>query len=352
MVIKTADEVHELIKDVLLAVGADERNADCVAEHLVSANLSGVDTHGINMLPRYVKAIKAGYIDPTALPEITSETPTSARVASNGTFGQVAAKFALEVGIEKATRENVAVIALTHAHHIGRLGHYTEYTASVEMISMICAGGFSEVDPIAVPFGGRKRVLHTNPISMGFPTNEEPPLVFDYATTASSRVKVVYAQQRNQPIPLDWVVDRDGNPTTNPDDFLQGGGLAPFGEHKGFALMMAVEYLSRIFTHAERFSTQGWVGPSDSCAGVAMVVFRADLFDPVGNYKDKADELVRRVRAVPPAPGFKEVLVPGDMEHRTRCKRKREGIPIPDDIWETIHEMVSSLGLDEVEHQL
>jgi len=348
MIVKSADELYNLIKSALLAAGADERNADGGAEHLVSANLSGVDTHGINMLPRYVKGIREGTIVPAAWPEILNETPTSAWITSNGTLGQVAAKFAMEVAIEKAARHNVAVVALIHAHHIGRLGFYAELASSRGMISIICAGGFSEIDPIAVPHGGRRRVLHANPIAMGFPAGDEPPLIIDYATTSASRVKVVYAQRRKQAVPPGWIVDRDGNPTTDPNAFLEGGGLLPFGGHKGFALMLATEYLGRIFTQAEQFATQGWDGPTFSHSGVAMVVFKADLFNPAEQYRTQADELERRVRAVPPAPGFEEVLVPGDMEHRTRRLRRSEGIPFPDDIWKTITEMASSLGIVSV----
>lgn len=346
MVIKTAEELHSLVKKVLVAVGANERNAQIIADHLVLANLSGVDTHGINMLPRYVAAAKAGSIRPTAWPEIISETPTSARVSGKETFGQVAAKFCLEVAIEKAAQQDMAIVALIHAHHIGRVGHYTELGASHGMISMIYAGGLSEIDPMAVPYGGRRRVLHTNPVSMGFPAGEEPPIILDYATTASSRIKVINAQRRGQEVPMTWIVDKEGNPTTNPDDYLCGGALRPFGEHKGYALMLAAEYLGRIFPRTEPFATQGWEKPTFSHGGVTMVVFRADLFQPETDYKLQADELERRVRGVPPASGFKKVLLPGDKERSARRTRQREGIAIPEDVWQSVDELVTSLGID------
>ena len=327
-----------------MAVGATEQNAEIVAEHLVLANLSGVDTHGILMLPRYVKAVKAGSIIPTARPEILSETYSSVRVTGKETFGQVAAKFSMEVAIEKAVQHDVAIVALIHAHHIGRVGHYSEMATSQGMISMIYAGGPS--DPVAVPYGGRKRVLHTNPVSMGFPAGEEPPIILDYATTASSRIKVVNAQRNDQDVPPDWIVDKEGNPTTNPDDFLKReGALLPFGKHKGYALMLAAEYLGRIFPRAEEFATQGWEGPTLSHAGATMVVFRADLFQPDEDYRRQADELERRLRGVPPASGFREVLVPGDPERLARRTRMREGIPIPEDIWEPVKKLATSLGV-------
>ena len=348
MIIKTADELHELVRKIFMAAGADERNASGVAEHLVLANLSGVDTHGVWHLPGYVAAIKAGEIVPTAWPEIQSETPTSALVTGNWTFGQVAAKYAMEVAIEKSKEHSVAVVALVQAHHIGRLGHYVEMAAEKEMISMVWAGGYSEEAPAAVPYGGRARVLHTNPIAMGFPAGEEPRMMFDYATTAMSGVKVVNAQRRHEQLPPGCIVDKDGNPSTNPNNFFDGGGHVPFGGHKGYALMMAAEFLGRIFTGADAFVEANRAGPILRHQGVTMIVFKADLFQPLAEYASRADEMERRVRAVPPAPRFKEVLVPGDPEVRTRAIRQRDGIPIPDDTWQSITEVAASFGVREI----
>ena len=123
MIIKTADKLHQLAKEILMAAGADERNAEGVAEHLVLSNLSGVDTHGVWHLPGYVTAIEAGEIVPTAWPDILRETPATALVTGNWTFGQVAAKVAMEVAISKAQELGMAVVGLVQCHHIGRLGH-------------------------------------------------------------------------------------------------------------------------------------------------------------------------------------------------------------------------------------
>ena len=170
MIIKTGDELHQLVKNALLAAGADEPNAEDVAEHLVLANLSGVDTHGIWHLPRYVESAKSGEIVATAHPEILNETATSAQVTGNWTFGQVAAKYAIEVAIAKAKENDIAVVGLVQADHIGRLGHYVEMAASERLIAMVWAGGYSEEEPATVPYGGSKTVLHTNPLAMGFPS--------------------------------------------------------------------------------------------------------------------------------------------------------------------------------------
>lgn len=345
MIVKTADELHELTKRILIAAGTDDRNADGVVEHLVQANLSGVDTHGVWHVGGYVAAIKAGEIVPTAWPEISKETAASALVTGNWTFGQVAAKYAMGVAIEKARAHDMAVVGLVQCHHIGRLGHYVEMAASEGMISMVWAGGYAEEAPVAVPYGGCARVLSTNPMAMGFPAGKEPRMMFDFATTAISGVKVVNAQSRHEQLPPGCIVDKDGNPSTDPNDFFDGGGHVPFGRHKGYALMMAAEFLGRIFTGADAFVEANRAGPFMRHQGVVMVVFKADLFQPLAEYAERADEMERRVRAVPPASGFEEVLVPGDPEVRTRAIRQRDGIPITDDVWQSIADVAASLGV-------
>ncbi len=348
MIIKTAEELHVLARDILLKGGADEHNADIVAEHLVSANLSGVDSHGVWHLPLYVKGMQAGEIVPTARPEILSETGTSALVKGNWAFGHVAAKYAMEVAIEKATEHHVAVVGLVQACHIGRLGHYVEMAASEGMISMLWAGGFGVEAPATAPYGGRERALHTNPLAMGFPAGEGPPMMFDFATTAVSGVKVMNAQRRGEQLPPGCIVDKDGNPSTDPNDYFDGGAFAPFGAHKGYALMMAVEFLGRIFTGSDTFMDAGRGGAIMAHQGVTMNVFKADLFRPFDAYASQVDDMGGRIRDVSPAPGFEAVLMPGDPEARTRSARQREGIPIADDIWESIMEVAESLGVQAI----
>src|ERR1019366_9679147 len=150
-----------------------------------------------------------GDIVPTAWPEILSQTPTTALVSGNWTFGHVAAKCAMEVAMEKAQAQNVAVVGIVKAGHIGRLGEYVELAASKGMISQLWGGGQSVEVPSAVPYRGRKRALHTNPVAMGFPVGGGAPMMFDIATTAVAGVKVVNARDQNKQLPPDCIVDQD-----------------------------------------------------------------------------------------------------------------------------------------------
>ena len=348
MIVKTADELTNTVSKITMAAGADERNANRLAEALVSANLSGVDTHGIWHLPRYVKLMKSGEIIPTAWPEIVKETTSSALVKGNFTFGHVTAKFAMEVAINKAKKNSMCIVSGVQVYHTGRLGEYVEMAAAEEMISFMFSGGFSEETPYAMPYGGAKRVLHTNPFAMGFPAGDEPPMISDFATTGLSGVKIHFAKQKNINLPPGCIVDKEGRATCNPDDFYAGGGHLPFGGHKGYALMLANEFLGRIFASSDSFVEAGRLGPIESHSGFTMIAFKPDIFSSYGDYAERMDEMGRRIRKVPPAPGFKEVLIPGDIEGKTREERTKNGIPIDDETWDSVVKLANSLGIKDI----
>ena len=340
-----ANELHELTRSVLLAAGADDRNASRVAEALVSSNLAGVDTHGVFHLPRYVREIRDGMLVPTAWPEVLTETPTTALVSGNWTFGHVVAKYAVDVAIAKARDQNMATVSLVKALHIGRLGEYAEMAVANDMIALVWASGYGAEQPVAVPFGGRAPVLHTNPIAIGVPTGDEVPMVMDFATTTIAGSKVRVAQVKGEQVPPGSLVDADGNPTTDPSVYPTGGGMTAFGGHKGYAFMLADEFLGRVLAGADGHAEGERGGPLMRRQGVTMIVLKADLFQPMADYARRAGDLKRRVNAVPPAAGFDEVLVPGDLEARAREERSRDGIPIPAPVWKTLTDVARDLNV-------
>ena len=338
-----AEDLHDLTRRVLLAAGADDRNATRVADALVSSNLSGVDTHGVFHLPRYVNEIREGMLVPTAWPEILTETPTTALVSGNWTFGHVVAEYAMEVAIAKARDRNVATVSLVRAMHIGRVGEYAEMAVANGMIALVWASGYGAEVPVAVPFGGRAPILHTNPIAIGVPAGDETPMVMDFATTRIAGSKVRTAQLKGEQVPPGSLVDKDGNPTTDPSGYPSGGGMIAFGDHKGYAFMLADEFLGRVLAGADGHTEGERGGPLMRRQGVTMIVLRADLFQPMADFSRRSGELKRRVNAVPPAAGFDEVLVPGDLEARAREERSRQGIPIPAEVWRSLTDLAQGL---------
>ena len=343
---KTAYELQGLVRRILLAAGADDSNADRVAEGLVLSDLSGVETHGVHQLPSYVNAIKNGEVVPAAKPEVVKNTPSTALVKGNWTFGFVSAKYAMELAIEKARGQSIVVVSIVQVNHIGRLGEYAEMAASQGMVSLLWASGYAVEKPVAVPYGGSEPVLSTNPISIGVPAGDEPPMVLDFATTAVAGTKVQVAQRENRQLPPGSIVDKDGKPTTEPADLYSGGAQLPFGGHKGYALMLADEFLGRLFSGADEFAEAHRGGPYMRHQGATFIVFRADLFRAMADFGRGADELQRQVRAVPPAPGFDRVLVPGDPEGRARAERRQNGIPVPDKAWISLTDLAASLGVE------
>ena len=341
----TADNLHDLTRRVLLAAGADDRNASRVADALVLSNLSGVDTHGVFHLPRYVNEIREGMFVPTAWPEVVTETPTTALVSGNWTFGHVVAKYAMDVAIAKARDQNVATVSLVKAMHIGRVGEYAEMAVANGMIALVWASGYGAEVPVAVPFGGREPLLHTNPIAIGVPAGDEIPMIMDFATTRIAGSKVRTAQVKGEQVPAGSLVDEAGNPTTDPSGYPTSGGMIAFGEHKGYAFMLADEFLGRVLAGADGHVEGELGGSLMRRQGVTMIVFRADLFQPMADFARRSAELKRQVNAVPPAAGFDQVLVPGDLEARTREKRSREGIPIPAEVWKTLTDLADGLEI-------
>ena len=341
----TAEHLRDLTRRVLLAAGADDRNANRVADALVLSNLSGVDTHGVFHLPRYVKEIRDGTLVPTAWPEILTETPTTALVSGNWTFGHVVAKYAIDVAIAKARDQNVATVSLVRAMHIGRVGEYAEMAVANGMVALVWASGYGAEQPVAVPFGGRAPVLHTNPIAIGVPAGEETPMVMDFATTTIAGSKVRTAQLKGEQVPLGSLVDQDGNPTTDPSGYPTGGGMIAFGGHKGYAFMLADEFLGRVLAGADGHVEGKLGGPLMRRQGVTMIVLRADLFQSMADFDRRSGALKRRINAVPPAVGFDEVLVPGDLEARAREKRAREGIPVPVEVWQSLTDLARGLDV-------
>jgi LDH2 family malate/lactate/ureidoglycolate dehydrogenase len=346
--VKPTAEIAALAREILELAGADTLNASITAEHLARADECGVHSHGVVHLPGYVDDIEAGRLDPAARPHVLREDETSALVSGNWTFGQVAALDAIRLGIAKAREHGLALVGLVQSHHIGRLGHFTELAGREGAITQVWGGGYSEEDPHSAPYGRRERVLGTNPIAFGFPGGDEPAMGFDYATTAVAGMKIATARRRGEQLPPGSIVDREGRPTTDPEEFFAGGAHVPFGGHKGYGIAMAAEWLGRILTGSDAYADSVHGGRILGHQGVSFIVIRADLFTPIEEFQARADDMSRRTRRVAPAPGFERVLVPGELEFRTAERQQREGVEMEDVVWTTLIELRDRLAADDV----
>lgn len=337
-VVKRVDEWRGISQAILTAAGTPNDIAEVVTDHLVSASLSGHDSHGVMRIPFYLDQIKRQIIVPDARPEIAQETATSALIDGQFGFGHVMAKVATEVTIAKAQQEGVAATGVVGHNHIGRLGEYSERAADEGVILIITVGGAS---PAMIPYGGRRGALDSNPLSIGCPAGSRPRFLLDFSCGTVATGKIHLAKAAGESLPPGCIVDKDGNPSTNPQDKFDGGAHIPFGGHKGSALAIAMALLASPLVGADRQPrVDGLV------FGCFMLGVNVGLFRPRDEYEQAVDALLGKIKATPPAAGFDEVLAPGEPEWRTRQVRAREGISVADRTWAEIEEAAKSLGVE------
>lgn len=334
----TKDLLHEVAAAIFMATGAPDDLAAQVADVLVDNHLAGHDSHGILRIPEYVQNIRVGEIVPAARPQVLEESPTSALISGNWAFGQVTALFAADLAVEKVKRERVAVLSIVQAGHTGRLAAFTERAARQGVVMFMAIGTVNK--PTTAPYGGSAAVLGTNPVSFSVPNPSGFPITLDYATSAIAAGKIKLAKARCESLPPDAILDARGRPSTDPQAFFEGGFLLPFGGHKGYALAVIAELLSGPLAGADAYPGV------TSRSGIFIFAVDAAVFRPLADYEKALAETLRRIKAVPPRPGFAEVLLPGEPEARARAERERNGIPIPDDTWRAVCDVGAELGVN------
>ncbi len=338
-----SEHLIEIAREIFKTVGVSENVAELVSDSLVESNMRGVDSHGVMRLPAYVRLVEEGKIRPDSEPVVIRETVATAVVDGRWGFGQVVARRAMEIAVEKARQCGAAAVGVIHCNHIGRLGEYSQMAAEENMIGMImCNSGPYRGGPggFVAPYGGRGRVFSTNPLSVALPTGRGPPFVLDFSTSKVAEGKIRLARKRGEKIPEGWIVDKHGRPSTNPDDLYDGGAILPIAEHKGYGLAMLIDILSAPLTGAYCTSSPKFEG------GNPLFIQVVDIqeFTSLREFKEKVGELVDKVRSTPLANGFDRILIPGEPELIAREKRLRTGIDVPEETWEEIVETAKRIG--------
>jgi uncharacterized oxidoreductase len=342
-------KLEEIAYRIFRAAGSPDETARTVAEHLVGANLTGHDSHGMIRIPQYIASIKEGKLSPDVAPVVVQETPTTAQVDGKRTFGQVVGKFAAEVAIEKARKSSISGVSIRNTGHLGRLGMYPEMCAEAGMASiMYCGGG--GMYPSQVPFGGKEPRFGTNPIAMACPSDMDGPILLDYATSVAAEGKLRVHRNRGHKLPDGWIVDAEGNPTNDPNAFYDGGALMPIGAtvaHKGYALAYMVELFGSLLP-GWAYSDEREIGAESSNGGF-LIAFDPKAFMPAGEMFSRTRRMTDYVKSSPVAEDFpyEEVLYPGEKEAITRRERSTEGIEIEDATWDLIDAVMREYGVGE-----
>lgn len=340
----SVESLQEFGARLLEAMGAPPEEAAIVAGALARANLAGHDSHGVIRLEQYCRLIREGAIVPGAPTEVVAETPGTVVIDGHWGFGQVVARRATELAIAKAREGGVGVAGVRCSNHLGRLGDYPEMAAQRGMVALAAVnnhGGGAWV----TPWGGREGRLSTNPIAIAAP-GPDKPIVLDITTSVVAEGKIRVKRNKGEPMPPGWALDARGEPTTDPRD-LYGpprGAILPFGGeagHKGFGLSMMVEILAGALTGA------GCSRPNAPRTGNALFLTVIDVaaMTPLSEFQERVRELVEWVKSAALAPGFHEILIPGEPEARAEVRRRRDGIPVDEETWRQLVEIARGLNV-------
>ncbi|MCW5732239.1 MAG: malate/lactate/ureidoglycolate dehydrogenase [Alphaproteobacteria bacterium] len=322
-----AEKVRAMAEAIVRAMGAGAGRAGIVADHLVTANLYGHDSHGVGMLPKYVAGYRAGLLRPAQELRIVSDLGAALVCDGGMGLGQVMGREAMRRGIEAARRHGVAVISLRNAFHLGRIGTYAEQCAEAGLASMHYVN-VNYIAPLVAPWGGRDARFGTNPFAAALPMPGEDPIVLDMATSRTALGKVRVARNRGERFMAGALIDARGEPSDDPEVMFSEpmGAILPFGEHKGHALAMICELFAGALTGGETYRPERR-HPAAIQNNMLSVLLTPEA---VGGeaYAEEARRFRAWVKASPPAAGADRVMMPGEPERRSAEARRREGLPI------------------------
>lgn len=319
--------LEQFTTECLTAVGLPAADAAAVAALMTEADVNGSDGHGIFRLPQYVKRIESGGINVTPDIRFVREQPASALVDGDNAMGHLVMRHATEVAIEKARTEGVAWVGARNSNHAGPAALYAKMPLAYDMIGLYIAVGNANHLP---PWGGIEMLLSTNPIAIAIPTEKEPPIVLDMATTVAAYGKVKTAAQRGETMPEGWMIDREGKPLTDPTRADEGF-LLPIGGAKGYGLALVFGLLAGTLNGAAfgkdviDFNADS-VTPTNT--GQLIIAISVEAFADVVAFKRAVDAAIASMHASPTLPGFDAVRVPGERSHAVRAERAAAGIPV------------------------
>ena len=341
----------QIATTILHKAGAELKRAQAVAEHLVIANLKGHDSHGVGMIPSYVKSMMSDLIHPQNDALLTRDSGAVLSFDGNLGFGRVVGIQAMDQGIERAKSHGISCVALGNAAHLGRIGAFAEHCAEAGLISTHYVNVVGH-DPMVVAYGGRDRRFITNPFCCAVPRTDGNHVVLDMATTTVAAGKVRVAYMKGEPVPEHSLVDRNGLETTDASVIFSkdgGGAMQPFGLHKGYGLMVMCELLGGAL--GGNFTMQ----PGNQRAGATLNNMLSIILDPsaVGDlaaYDAEVTAMIDYIYASKAAHGVEKVLIPGDPERQSLAARSTNGIDIDENSWQDITNAANAagLGMDDI----
>jgi L-2-hydroxycarboxylate dehydrogenase (NAD+) len=335
-------------KEIFLKMGCPAEDAELASTVLLSADLRGVDSHGVARLSGYVRLWEAGRINSRPNVKIVHESPSTAVVDGDRGLGLVVAPKAMKIAIDKAEKAGTGWVSTRNSNHYGIAGYHAMMALQYDMIGM----SMTNASPLVAPTFSLERLLGTNPIAVAIPAKKQPPFVADFATTTAANGKLEILQRKGKEAPMGWIQDKQGTQTPNPHELKEGGALLPLGgdrdhgSHKGYCLGSIVDIFSAVLSGA---NFGPWVPPFVSFLplpkdpvgegiGHFFGAMRIDAFRPSEEFKLNMDIWIERFRSAPAIEGEK-VLIPGDPEREMEKERMTGGIPLLEPVQKDLEEL-------------
>ncbi|MGV3728629.1 Ldh family oxidoreductase [Hydrogenophaga sp.] len=340
----SAEALQRFIQSAFVSQGLPEADAGQVAHLMTEADLQGSDGHGVIRLPQYIKRIQAGGINKHPQIRVVQERAAMAVVDGDNGMGHLVVSRAVDIAIEKARTCGVAWVGTRYSNHAGPASLYARRPLQHDMLGLYFAVGNANHLP---PWGGMDMLLSTNPIAAGIPTDEEPPVVLDMATTVAAYGKVKAKAKRGEQMPPGWMIDRQGKPLLDPNRAGEGF-LLPIGDHKGYGLALIVGLLAGTLGGAAMgrdvidFNADF---KTTTNTGQAILVIDLAAFGDPAQFKHAVDKLVRDIRGSERLPGVDRIWLPGEQSHEKRGRYREQGIPIAAGLMTDLHTLASDLGI-------
>lgn len=350
-----ATQLRTFTEQIFQSIGCSEADARLAADVLISADLRGVDSHGVARLPGYIRLFDHGRLNPKPIIRIVHESPSTAVVDGDRGLGLVVGPWAMRVAIDKAQQAGTGWVAVRNSNHFGIAGYHALMAVEHNMIGQ----AMTHAAPLVAPTFSLDKLLGTNPIAVAIPALTEPPFLADFASTAVAYGKLEILQRKGQPAPLGWAQDANGEPTTDPNPLPKGGALLPLGSdrehgsHKGYGLGAIVDIFSGVLSGANYgpwvppFATAGFMQANEGVGigtGHFFGAMRIDAFRPADEFKQHMDIWIQRFRSAKAIEGHR-VLIPGDPEREMEAERLANGIPVVEPVLKSLEELGERFGI-------
>ena len=319
------NELREFAVQALIKSGVSSENAEITADTLITTDMFGVMTHGMRNLGQYIEKMEAGGLDAKAEPSIVCEGPAFAIINGNKALGMVSGCKAMKLAVEKAKKVGIAYVGVKNSCHFGAAGYYANLAAEEGMIGL----AMSNTDAVIAVPNGASKAIGTNPFSFACPTGDGKSIFLDIALSSVAALKVIMAKEKGMDIPDTWLVDEDGQPTTDSSLFPQNASLQPMGAHKGYGLAVLVEILSAVITGAGMLSEiASWNLDMSSVnnAGHAFIAIDIKQMISQEDFNKRISQVINELKNGPKAKGKDKIFLPGEMEWEKREKAVETGV--------------------------